>query len=121
MSWWMPVSYISLLCLHQLPAVPLLAMHPTARNMEVRKELTDLPEQNLPLSNPATAKQMTNVQPLRRKRRRTHHSHGPRLMRVGCSLGTCQVQNLSYRLYQLMRQSGKKDSPAHLSSPQGYG
>lgn len=48
-------------------------------------------------------------------------SHG-HLMRVGCVLGTCQVQNLSHRLYQLIGQSGKEDSsPINPRSPHSYG
>ncbi|KAG7521640.1 ADM2 [Solea senegalensis] len=47
------------------------------------------------------------------------HSH---LMRVGCVLGTCQVQNLSHRLYQLIGQSGREDSsPVNPRSPHSYG
>lgn len=48
-------------------------------------------------------------------------SHG-HLMRVACVLGTCQVQNLSHRLYQLIGQSGKEDSsPMNPHSPHSYG
>lgn len=48
-------------------------------------------------------------------------SHG-HLMRVGCVLGTCQVQNLSHRLYQLIGQSGREDSsPINPRSPHSYG
>ncbi|XP_013858935.1 ADM2 [Austrofundulus limnaeus] len=47
------------------------------------------------------------------------HGH---LMRVGCVLGTCQVQNLSHRLYQLIGQSGRvESSPLNLHSPHSYG
>uniref|UniRef100_A0A3Q3QIB2 Adrenomedullin 2b n=2 Tax=Monopterus albus TaxID=43700 RepID=A0A3Q3QIB2_MONAL len=47
------------------------------------------------------------------------HGH---LMRVGCVLGTCQVQNLSHRLYQLIGQSGREDSsPINAHSPHSYG
>ncbi|XP_034721287.1 protein ADM2a [Etheostoma cragini] len=50
-----------------------------------------------------------------------HHQHA-QLMRVGCVLGTCQVQNLSHRLYQLIGQSGREDSsPINPSSPHSYG
>ncbi|XP_076006674.1 protein ADM2a [Genypterus blacodes] len=62
-----------------------------------------------------------------RGRRHTHsgsrggHHHG-QLMRVGCVLGTCQVQNLSHRLYQLIGQSGREDSsPINPRSPHSYG
>ncbi|KAM9753403.1 uncharacterized protein adm2b [Menidia menidia] len=48
-------------------------------------------------------------------------SHG-HLMRVGCVLGTCQVHNLSHRLYQLIGQSGREDSsPINPRSPHSYG
>ncbi|XP_074759718.1 protein ADM2 [Athene noctua] len=44
------------------------------------------------------------------------------LLRVGCVLGTCQVQNLSHRLWQLMGQSGRQDSsPMNPNSPHSYG
>ncbi|TNN30611.1 ADM2 [Liparis tanakae] len=47
------------------------------------------------------------------------HAH---LMRVGCVLGTCQVQNLSHRLYQLIGQTGREDSaPINPRSPHSYG
>ncbi|XP_053719931.1 protein ADM2a [Synchiropus splendidus] len=51
-----------------------------------------------------------------------HHPHPPQLMRVGCVLGTCQVQNLSHRLYQLIGQSGREESsPINPRSPHSYG
>ncbi|XP_056604782.1 protein ADM2a [Triplophysa dalaica] len=58
-----------------------------------------------------------------RRHVRSHHSHHhPQLMRVGCVLGTCQVQNLSHRLYQLSGQSGREDSsPINPRSPHSYG
>ncbi|KAK7892154.1 hypothetical protein WMY93_024117 [Mugilogobius chulae] len=60
-----------------------------------------------------------------RSRGRRHvNSIGGRghLMRVGCVLGTCQVQNLSHRLYQLIGQSGREDSsPINPRSPHSYG
>ncbi|TRY64663.1 hypothetical protein DNTS_028695, partial [Danionella cerebrum] len=64
--------------------------------------------------------------PKQRDRRHVHsrghhnHHHG-QLMRVGCVLGTCQVQNLSHRLYQLVGQSGREDSPINPRSPHSYG
>ncbi|XP_061918179.1 protein ADM2 [Entelurus aequoreus] len=58
-------------------------------------------------------------------RGRRHANSGGRrgqLMRVGCVLGTCQVQNLSHRLYQLIGQSGRDDSsPINPRSPHSYG
>lgn len=63
-----------------------------------------------------------------RSRRHVHsgsrggHHHHAQLMRVGCVLGTCQVQNLSHRLYQLIGQSGREDSsPINPRSPHSYG
>lgn len=51
-----------------------------------------------------------------------HHQQNVQLMRVGCVLGTCQVQNLSHRLYQLIGQSGREDSsPINPKSPHSYG
>lgn len=51
-----------------------------------------------------------------------HHPHHGQLMRVGCVLGTCQVQNLSHRLYQLMGQNGREDSsPINPRSPHSFG
>ncbi|XP_034499545.1 protein ADM2 [Ailuropoda melanoleuca] len=46
----------------------------------------------------------------------------PQLLRVGCALGTCQVQNLSHRLWQLVGSAGPRDSaPMDPSSPHSYG
>ncbi|KAJ8269249.1 hypothetical protein COCON_G00118560 [Conger conger] len=57
----------------------------------------------------------------RHARGRGHHHHA-QLMRVGCVLGTCQVQNLSHRLYQLIGQSGREEtSPMNPQSPHSYG
>ncbi|XP_006633845.1 protein ADM2 isoform X1 [Lepisosteus oculatus] len=60
-----------------------------------------------------------------RGRRHAHtgaRGHHPQLMRVGCVLGTCQVQNLSHRLWQLIGQSGREDSsPVNPKSPHSYG
>ncbi|XP_037015988.2 protein ADM2 [Artibeus jamaicensis] len=44
------------------------------------------------------------------------------LLRVGCLLGTCQVQNLSHRLWQLIASAGPRDpAPVDPSSPRSYG
>ncbi|KAF6724260.1 ADM2 [Oryzias melastigma] len=63
-----------------------------------------------------------------RARRQAHHRgvhqypHNAQLMRVGCFLGTCQVQNLSHRLYQLVGQKGREESsPFNPKSPHSYG
>lgn len=65
---------------------------------------------------------------LQRGSRGRRHVHGGgtrghgHLMRVGCVLGTCQVQNLSHRLYQLIGQSGREDSsPINPRSPHSFG
>lgn len=51
-----------------------------------------------------------------------HYPKNAQLMRVGCVLGTCQVQNLSHRLYQLIGQTGREDSsPINPRSPHSYG
>lgn len=69
------------------------------------------------------------VRRVRRARRQAHagtrghhHPHHGQLMRVGCVLGTCQVQNLSHRLYQLIGQGGREDSsPINPRSPHSFG
>ncbi|XP_026120933.1 ADM2-like [Carassius auratus] len=65
-----------------------------------------------------------NREPFREYRHdlRGSHSHpqGQR-MRVGCVLGTCQVQNLSHRLYQLNGPHGRQDAPINPRSPHSYG
>nr|XP_020659416.1 ADM2 [Pogona vitticeps] len=59
---------------------------------------------------------------LRQKRHAAGRLHHAQLMRVGCALGTCQVQNLSHRLWQLQGQSGRHDvSPMNPNSPHSYG
>ncbi|XP_061631219.1 uncharacterized protein adm2b [Phyllopteryx taeniolatus] len=62
----------------------------------------------------------------RGRSRGRRHANGRRahgqLMRAGCVLGTCQVQNLSHRLYQLIGRSGREDSsPINPRSPHSYG
>ncbi|XP_057693184.1 protein ADM2 [Corythoichthys intestinalis] len=58
-----------------------------------------------------------------RGRRHTNRRRAKaQLMRAGCVLGTCQVQNLSHRLYQLIGRSGREDSsPVNPRSPHSYG
>ncbi|XP_050991386.1 protein ADM2 [Labeo rohita] len=56
-----------------------------------------------------------------RERRHVFRGSRGQLMRVGCILGTCQVQNLSHRLYQLNGQSGRQDAPINPRSPHSYG
>nr|XP_061809496.1 protein ADM2-like [Nerophis lumbriciformis] len=76
-------------------------------------------------SNPALAWATPMENPSRpsRTRRHAHHyPHNAQLMRVGCVLGTCQVQNLSHRLYQLVGKNGRQDtSPINPRSPHSYG
>ncbi|XP_050181010.1 protein ADM2 [Myiozetetes cayanensis] len=57
----------------------------------------------------------------RRDPRPRRHAGG-HAVRVGCVLGTCQVQNLSHRLWQLRGLSGRRDSsPMNPNSPHSYG
>ncbi|XP_029810312.1 protein ADM2 [Suricata suricatta] len=63
-------------------------------------------------------------QPLQGGTRRHLGPHRSRaqLLRVGCVLGTCQVHNLSHRLWQLVGSAGPRDSaPVDPSSPHSYG
>ncbi|CAD7676979.1 unnamed protein product [Nyctereutes procyonoides] len=63
-------------------------------------------------------------QPLRdgAHRRRGPHRSRAQLLRVGCVLGTCQVQNLSHRLWQLVGSAGPRNAaPVDPSSPYSYG
>ncbi|XP_056425286.1 protein ADM2 [Hyla sarda] len=126
---WMAValSFISLLCVQQLqgcfalpsPQLPQLPAPRISTNEEEgSKALTTI---NQPLLSTPIKDLITHLRSLRRKRRRARRLHQPRLMRVGCSLGTCQVQNLNHRLWQLMGQIGKEDSPIQLSNPHSYG
>ncbi|XP_037745404.1 protein ADM2 [Chelonia mydas] len=75
-----------------------------------------------PVASPKGRARRSLTGPWRAKRHaapRRHHAH---LMRVGCVLGTCQVQNLGHRLWQLMGQSGRQDSsPMNPNSPHSYG
>ncbi|XP_036167279.1 protein ADM2 [Myotis myotis] len=63
-------------------------------------------------------------QPLRSGPRRYLGPPRPRahLLRAGCVLSTCQVQNLSHRLWQLVASAGPRDpAPMDPSSPHSYG
>lgn len=85
-------------------------------------------EHKEPLLNNSHTHLSQTLVPGRRKRGRRHallgsrgHVHG-QLMRVGCVLGTCQVHNLGYRLYQLIGQRKKEhSSPINPKSPHSYG
>ncbi|XP_060100637.1 protein ADM2 [Heteronotia binoei] len=53
---------------------------------------------------------------------RRPHRLRAQLMRIGCVLGTCQVQNLRHRLWQLKgRPRGQDSSPVNPNSPHSYG
>ncbi|XP_060135354.1 protein ADM2 [Zootoca vivipara] len=58
----------------------------------------------------------------RLKRHAAPRLHRAQLVRVGCALGTCQVQNLNHRLWLLKGQLGRQESaPMNPSSPHSYG
>ncbi|KAM5170042.1 protein ADM2 [Mantella aurantiaca] len=127
-SWMaMSLSCISLLFVQQQPgtySMPSrhLLLLPTPREPHEReKHLTEVPATTQPPFFPAITDLREHLQSLRRKRRRARRLHHPKLMRVGCSLGTCQVQNLNHRLWQLMGQMGKEESPIQLSNPHSFG
>ncbi|CAK7296986.1 Protein ADM2 [Vulpes lagopus] len=71
-----------------------------------------------------TSRAPATAQPLRDG---VHRHRGPRrsraqLLRVGCVLGTCQIQNLSHRLWQLVGSAGPRNAaPMDPSSPYSYG
>ncbi|XP_026081448.1 ADM2-like [Carassius auratus] len=88
---------------------------------------SDTTRNQLPIGQPRAGESTeTGENPRHRGRRHVHskghhnHHHG-QLKRVGCVLGTCQVQNLSHRLYQLVGQSGRQESPINPRSPHSYG
>ncbi|TFK00887.1 ADM2 [Platysternon megacephalum] len=75
-----------------------------------------------PLAGPKGRARRSRTGPWRAKRHAAPRRHHAQLMRVGCVLGTCQVQNLGHRLWQLMGQSGRQDSsPMNPNSPHSYG
>ncbi|XP_053319282.1 protein ADM2 [Spea bombifrons] len=123
----MSLCYISLLCMQQLPGLqplpsPNLLLLPTPReppskeNHDQEGYLTDY--QTI---TPSQNELRIDLRALQRKKRRAHRSQPVRLMRVGCALGTCQVQNLNYRLWLLVRRAGMEESPIQLSNPHSYG
>ncbi|KAM9311784.1 protein ADM2 [Gastrophryne carolinensis] len=128
MKSWMAVSLscMSLLFVQQFPgAFSMPSQHllllPTPREPHEREEqLAEVAPTHQPPLIPVVTMLKEHLRILRRKRRRARR-HPPRLMRVGCSLGTCQVQNLNHRLWQLMGQIGKDDSPIQLSNPHSFG
>ncbi|KAG7259539.1 hypothetical protein CRUP_007620 [Coryphaenoides rupestris] len=93
---------------------PLAPREPSSRLSEAP------PDQNYHTSEGGSA-----PRPGRRARRHANRMVGrshAQLMRVGCVLGTCQVQHLSHRLYQLIGQGGREDSsPINPRSPHSYG
>ncbi|XP_046720391.1 uncharacterized protein adm2b [Silurus meridionalis] len=79
----------------------------------------DLEHKDILLSNSPTQLSQTLIRG--RQKRGLRQLHG-QLMRVGCILGTCQVQNLSFRLYQLIGQRKRDRSPSiNPKSPHSYG
>ncbi|XP_017743613.1 PREDICTED: ADM2 [Rhinopithecus bieti] len=137
---------ISLLCL-QLPGVLSRSLGGDPRPVKPREPPARTPSSNLqprhPAPRPVVWKLHQALQPHRgaglapamgqplRDGGRQHsgprrHSGSRRtqaqLLRVGCVLGTCQVQNLSHRLWQLMGPAGRQDSaPVDPGSPHSYG
>ncbi|XP_063782732.1 protein ADM2 isoform X2 [Pseudophryne corroboree] len=126
---WMTVflGCVSLLCMQQLTGFsalpsPPLSLLPTPREPPDReKHLKEVTTIRQTLFSPPMTDMKMHLRTLQRKRRRARRMHAPRLMRVGCSLGTCQVQNLNHRLWQLMGQAGKENSPIQLSNPHSFG
>ncbi|KAG8440129.1 hypothetical protein GDO86_006067 [Hymenochirus boettgeri] len=118
------LSCISLLCVQHLPCVlPLpfssLLLPAPREPPDIEKHQKEVPLPKSPFLVPSLAETKVNLQ--KKSKRRIHRSHASRLMRVGCSLGTCQVQNLNHRLWQLMGRFEKEDSPIQLSNPHSYG
>ncbi|KAM5334662.1 protein ADM2 isoform 1-T3 [Glossophaga mutica] len=99
------------------PSSRLQPQHPAPRPETWKPRQALQPQRSASLS-PAAG------QPLRKGPRRRLGPPRPRapLLRVGCMLGTCQVQNLSHRLWQLVASAGPRDSvPIDPSSPRSYG
>ncbi|XP_007123366.1 protein ADM2 [Physeter macrocephalus] len=99
------------------PSSGLQSRHPAARPVVWKLHQALQPQRSASLA-PAMG------QPLRNGPRRHLGPRRPRaqLLRVGCVLGTCQVQNLSHRLWQLVGSAGPHDSaPVDPSSPHSYG
>uniref|UniRef100_A0A3Q2UHB4 Adrenomedullin 2 n=1 Tax=Fundulus heteroclitus TaxID=8078 RepID=A0A3Q2UHB4_FUNHE len=91
-----------------------------------------LPASGASASPGLTWEQLIEATRINRRAKRSHghghlrggknHSKHAQLKRVGCVLGTCQVQNLSHRLYQLIGQNGREESsPVNPRSPHSYG
>ncbi|XP_069346117.1 protein ADM2 [Eulemur rufifrons] len=140
------VGCISLLCL-QLPGALSRGLGGGPRPVRPREPPARTPSRDLqpwhPAPRPVVQKLPQAPQPQRRASlapamgrplrdaggrhsgpRRHLGSHRPRaqLLRVGCVLGTCQVHNLSHRLWQLVGPAGRRDSaPVDPSSPHSYG
>lgn len=99
------------------PYSGLQSRHPAARPVVWKLHQALQPQRSASLA-PAMG------QPLRNGPRRHLGPRRPQaqLLRVGCVLGTCQVQNLSHRLWQLIGSAGPHDSaPVDPSSPHSYG
>ncbi|KAG9280244.1 protein ADM2a [Astyanax mexicanus] len=102
----------------------LLFRNPPSQFEEQRNSIS---HKSRPLGGASTEQEEASNQRGSRSRRHAflrgqHHQQKGQLMRVGCVLGTCQVQNLSHRLYQLVGQTGREDtSPINPRSPHSYG
>ncbi|XP_061420394.1 pro-adrenomedullin-like isoform X2 [Lethenteron reissneri] len=58
----------------------------------------------------------------RTRAKRYAHAHHSKSMRAGCSLGTCQVVNLSHRLYRLLGKIDKDDAAGNTTwNPNSFG
>ncbi|XP_075582447.1 protein ADM2 [Pelecanus crispus] len=114
----LPLGCISLvLCLLQLQL-------PAGR--ATQRSTRSLPPGTDPSAVPPLAPRHAVLRHEPRHERGRRHAAGrlqpAQLLRVGCVLGTCQVQNLSHRLWQLMGRSGRQDSsPMNPNSPHSYG
>ncbi|CAI5786793.1 protein ADM2 [Podarcis lilfordi] len=89
-----------------------------------RLHLSVLPRRRLDPQQPGSTPQhrLPWAPAPRPKRQAAPRLHRAQLMRVGCALGTCQVQNLSHRLWLLKGQLGLQESaPMNPSSPHSYG
>ena len=76
--------------------------------------LLDLCSPALPFSNRSLL-----AHPREKRFPKLHHT---RTTRAGCSLGTCQVQNLTHRLFRLVGKTGKDDAAGKATwSPNSYG
>ncbi|XP_012881196.1 PREDICTED: ADM2 [Dipodomys ordii] len=105
---WQPAPQPMFRKLHQAPQPQKKAPQP-----QKRASLAPMVGQPLQHGGPRHSRLQRHLGP-----RRPH----AQLLRVGCVLGTCQVQNLSHRLWQLVGPAGRRNSaPVDPSSPHSYG